>query len=268
MRRFVGIMRLRYFTAIFVALCALGAAGQEKAPNLSGIWKWNPQKSHNSGQPPEEQRLKIDQNGSDLMIIWVTHHKGVEDVMNLRYRIGSRDYPGELHGGSMKSSARWQGNGVAIDSVVMYDTDPLRLNDLWTLSSDGQTLTFKERHQFKSETPGEDIDVFEKQPDATWQPPLTDQRAEQVYKNIQVLKGVPASRVPAVMMFFSKCLGVECTHCHVANEFEKDDKPAKQTARRMLNMVHKINGDNFPETQLISCWTCHRGNVKPESFPK
>jgi hypothetical protein len=261
-------MKLRYLAVVFVALSTQAAAPQENTPNLAGVWRWNPQKGDHHGKPPDSMRAKIDQVGPELAIVFVVRNKGVDDVMAWHYHVGSDDNANEMHGGAMKSAARWQGNGVAIDSVVMYGTDALRLNDMWTLSPDGQTLTFKQRHQFMAEPADEDIDVFEKQPAAAWEPAQTDRPAEQVYKNIQVLKGVPASRLPAVMLFFSKCLGTECTHCHVANEFEKDEKPAKQTARRMLNMVHKINGDNFPDTQLISCWTCHRGNVKPESFPK
>lgn len=261
-------MRCQCLTLILVSLCVVGVAAQEKTPNLSGVWKWNPQKSHDSGQSPEDMRLKIDQNGPDLTMILVTHHKGVEDVMNFRYHIGSDDNPGELHGGSMKSSARWQGDVLAVDSVVMYGTDELRLNDRWSLSSDGQSLTFKEHHQFKTDRAADDVDVFDKQPEGTWQPPDPMKPAEEVYKNIQVLKGVPASRVPSVMAFFTKCLGVDCSHCHVPNEFDKDDKPAKQTARHMLAMVHQINDTNFPGRGLVSCWTCHRGSVRPESFPK
>lgn len=261
-------MRLRCLAVILVMLCALGAAPHKRGPNLSGIWRWNSQKSHHSGQPPEDMRLKIDQNGPDLTMVLITRHKGVEDLMNFRYRIGTKDNPGELHGGSMKSSARWQGDALAIDSVVMYGADELRLNDLWILSADGQSLIFKERHQFKADPAGEDLDVFEKRPAGTWQPPDTTKPAEQVYKNIQVLKGVPASRVPSVMTFFSKCLGVDCSHCHVPNEFDKDDKPAKQTARRMLTMVHQINDTNFAGEGLVSCWTCHRGSAKPPSLPK
>jgi hypothetical protein len=72
----------------------------------------------------------------------------------------------------------------------------------------------------------------------------------------------------SVMMLFTKWLGVECNYCHVPNEFEKDDKPAKGTARKMLNMVHQINDANFPTNRVVSCWMCHRGNSKPEAFPK
>jgi hypothetical protein len=83
-----------------------------------------------------------------------------------------------------------------------------------------------------------------------------------------VLKGVPAPRLMGAMQFFAKSLGVECNYCHVPNEFDKDDKPPKNTARKMLNMVHQINAANFPDNQIVSCWMCHRGNPKPEAFPK
>jgi Photosynthetic reaction centre cytochrome C subunit len=92
--------------------------------------------------------------------------------------------------------------------------------------------------------------------------------AEEVYKNIQVMKGVPAPRLMNAMQFFNKWLGVECNYCHVSNEFDKDDKAAKNTTRKMLTMVHQINGDNFPNNQIVSCWMCHRGSAKPEAFPK
>src|SRR5262245_59535238 len=53
--------------------------------------------------------------------------------------------------------------------------------------------------------------------------------ASEVFKNIQVLKGIPAGRLLRVMeLGYAKSLGVSCTHCHVAGEWEKEDKPTKQ----------------------------------------
>ena len=95
-----------------------------------------------------------------------------------------------------------------------------------------------------------------------------DQRpAEQVYKNIQTLKGVPAGRWMMLMTMFSKSLGVDCTHCHVQGEFEKDDKPAKQTARKMLSMVGSIAREIYKGSTSINCYTCHKGKAQPVSFP-
>src|SRR5258708_39735875 len=64
--------------------------------------------------------------------------------------------------------------------------------------------------------------------------------AEEVYKNIQIMKGVPAARIPGVMTNLTKWLGVDCAYCHVPGAFEKDDKPTKEAARKMFAMVRKI----------------------------
>ena len=95
--------------------------------------------------------------------------------------------------------------------------------------------------------------------------------AEAVFKNIQFLKGVPAGRLLNVMRLgYSRSLGVNCTHCHVVDEWEKDDKPTKQTARDMALMVRTINNDLLKniknlksESPVINCTTCHRGQTKP-----
>jgi photosynthetic reaction center cytochrome c subunit len=108
-----------------------------------------------------------------------------------------------------------------------------------------------------------------------WEPP-TDNKwadqgqktAEQVFKNIQVLKDEPVKNWMTVMSFLSASLGVDCTHCHVQGAFEKDDKPAKQTARKMLNMVTALGKQFYEKGNRISCYTCHRGKTKPEINPK
>jgi hypothetical protein len=98
--------------------------------------------------------------------------------------------------------------------------------------------------------------------------------AEQRYKNIQVLKGVPESQVIPMMQFMASSLGVNCAHCHVNNngnwEFEKDDKPAKQTARRMIQMTFDINKGNSDVLggARVTCFTCHRGSTDPVNIPK
>src|SRR5215212_6409588 len=101
-----------------------------------------------------------------------------------------------------------------------------------------------------------------------------EQLAEQRYKNIQVLKGMPESHVIPAMQFMSASLGVNCAHCHLNTngkwEFEKDDKPAKQTARRMIQMtfdLNKGNRDVFGGAS-VTCFTCHRGSTDPVNIPK
>jgi photosynthetic reaction center cytochrome c subunit len=89
--------------------------------------------------------------------------------------------------------------------------------------------------------------------------------AEQVYKNIQILKGMPASRLMPAMYRLTQSLGVDCAHCHVPDALDKDDKPAKQTARKMFEMVRTINATL--STNRVTCYTCHRGQPQPASMP-
>lgn len=98
-----------------------------------------------------------------------------------------------------------------------------------------------------------------------------NQPAEQVFKNIQLLKGMPAGRLLAVMeVGYSKSLGVNCTHCHVAGQWEKEEKPTKQITRDMSAMAKAINTEYLKGIKnlkspnpVVNCTTCHRGQVKP-----
>jgi photosynthetic reaction center cytochrome c subunit len=86
--------------------------------------------------------------------------------------------------------------------------------------------------------------------------------AEQVYRNIQVLKGIPADQLLGTMSFIAGSLGVTCNYCHV-NPFDKDEKPTKLRAREMILMMKKINQDNFKDNLSVNCATCHRGSTIP-----
>lgn len=100
--------------------------------------------------------------------------------------------------------------------------------------------------------------------------------AEEVFKNIQIMKGFPAGRVlPIMQMAMSRSLGVSCDHCHVPKQWESEEKPQKQIARDMWNMMGKINGEllkNIPNLQseqpVANCTTCHRGEIKPATSLK
>ena len=93
------------------------------------------------------------------------------------------------------------------------------------------------------------------------------QTAQQRFKNIQIFKNLPATQLDPTMAFISGSLGVRCNYCHVPGQFEKDDKPAKLTARRMIQMVLDLNKGNFNGQSAVSCYTCHRGKPTPVSVP-
>src|SRR5690242_18553617 len=92
--------------------------------------------------------------------------------------------------------------------------------------------------------------------------------AEDVFKNIQVLKGIPADQLLGLMGFFSSSLGLNCTDCHSydsGGDWAKyaDDTPLKRRARTMVTMMQQINEANFGGRQMVTCNTCHRGVSNP-----
>lgn len=91
--------------------------------------------------------------------------------------------------------------------------------------------------------------------------------AEEQFKNIQALKGIPADQLIPSMQFISASLGVECEFCHVHGAFEKDDKKPKVTARKMIGMMMTINKENFEAHREVTCYSCHRGSTEPVGTP-
>jgi outer membrane lipoprotein-sorting protein len=96
--------------------------------------------------------------------------------------------------------------------------------------------------------------------------------SEDVFKNIQVLKGIPVNQFMDTMGFFSAALGLNCTGCHVAESLENlnkfaEDVPRKRMARQMITMVQNMNKTSFGGRRALTCYTCHRGSPVPEVVP-
>jgi len=91
--------------------------------------------------------------------------------------------------------------------------------------------------------------------------------AEQQFKNIQVLKDIPAEQLIPTMQFIAASLGADCEFCHVEHEMQKDDKKEKVTARKMIEMELAINKAHFKNEIEVTCYTCHRGSAHPVGTP-
>jgi photosynthetic reaction center cytochrome c subunit len=99
----------------------------------------------------------------------------------------------------------------------------------------------------------------------------TSQMSEQVFKNVQVLKGIPVDEFMGTMGAFTASLSLCCGDCHTgagtSNPKWEDDPPRKRTARSMVQMVQGINRTSFGGRQVVTCWTCHRGQKSPSVTP-
>ena len=104
------------------------------------------------------------------------------------------------------------------------------------------------------------------------QAPGDTRPAEQVFKNVQVLKGIPADEFMSTMGFFSASLGISCIDCHGAEsggDWSKyaDDNDRKRRTRGMIAMVNLMNKNFFGGQRVLTCYTCHRGSTSPEVTP-
>ncbi|HKE25963.1 MAG TPA: photosynthetic reaction center cytochrome c subunit family protein [Bryobacteraceae bacterium] len=95
--------------------------------------------------------------------------------------------------------------------------------------------------------------------------------SDKVFKNVQVLKGIPVDDFMGTMGIMCAALGFDCSDCHAnAGTVKVDwsaDTPKKQMARRMVVMMQAINRDNFSGRQMVSCWSCHHGRDHPATTP-
>jgi hypothetical protein len=95
--------------------------------------------------------------------------------------------------------------------------------------------------------------------------------SETVFKNVQVLKGIPVDDFMDTMGIMSAALGFDCSECHEGAGTDsvkwEADTVKKRAARRMTLMVAAINKTNFGGRQVVTCWTCHRGRDIPVTMP-
>ncbi len=103
-------------------------------------------------------------------------------------------------------------------------------------------------------------------------PDQNPQMSDVVFKNVQVLKGIPVDEFMDAMGMFASSLGYDCSSCH-SPEIRSNrnafaiETPAIQRARGMITMMNNINRTYFRGEPRVSCFTCHRANYSPEIVP-
>jgi hypothetical protein len=98
------------------------------------------------------------------------------------------------------------------------------------------------------------------------------QLSQDVFKNVQLLRGIPVKEFMGTMGFFAASTGMNCTECH-GDESGTDwakyavDTDRKVITRRMITMVGTLNQMYFGGRRVVSCVTCHRGSIRPQVVP-
>ena len=98
--------------------------------------------------------------------------------------------------------------------------------------------------------------------------PMTDD----VFKNVEILRGIPVDTFFETMGMFASAMGNDCTFCHVSNAyFDKtafaEATPRIRRARQMLTMMNALNAQYFGGRTRVTCFTCHGGSQVPRSEP-
>jgi photosynthetic reaction center cytochrome c subunit len=95
--------------------------------------------------------------------------------------------------------------------------------------------------------------------------------AEDVFKNVRVLRGIPVNDFMGTMGIFSAALGMSCEDCHRSGDASwanyAEESPRKQMARAMVVMMATINKTHFGGRQAVTCFSCHRGTDRPKLTP-
>jgi hypothetical protein len=147
---------------VFPLIVACGLTSGQNKPNLNGVWKMDPARSDFGAGPVSESRLdKIDINGVNLKdTITQKLQHGAESTYDMIYTIDGKECTNHVRGTLVKSTARWEGEELAIDSQV-FSLREADIQDRWSLSADGKTITLR-RHMTGARTAEQTI-ILERQ---------------------------------------------------------------------------------------------------------
>ena len=250
------------FALALSACCVLSA----QTPDLSGVWKADLQKSKVNSPAPNDYLMIIEQKEGKLtekVGIWGQHG---EQRSSFTFNTEAKPSMNTFQGLPMRTNASWDGGVLVLDSKIAAQ-HPSTMSQRYTLSPDGKTLTVDTVATINGKEMQQSV-VFEKQPDSAGEPlRKPEETAGAKFKNVQLLKEVPASQFIDAMRSFSMSLGEDCEFCHVQGNFASDDKPAKTMARKMITMTHSINDQTFGGRMEVRCYTCHQGQAEPQSHP-
>jgi hypothetical protein len=112
------------------------------APDFSGDWKLNLSKSQYGVFPaPISMIRKITYDGLKLSMSSTQRSTQGEVSSNLSYTTDGKESVNKVQGGESKGAAQWIGDKLMIESSREFQGAVLKQKEIWTLSSDGRTLT-------------------------------------------------------------------------------------------------------------------------------
>lgn len=127
--------------ALTLALSLAGAAGA--APNFSGNWKLNIDKSDLGPMPPPTSlTVKVDHADPNLKYaVSQTGGPQGDQEYELKYTTDGKECTNTVGPMEAKSVATWAGDDLAINTKMELNGMQIGIKAKWLLSADGSTLT-------------------------------------------------------------------------------------------------------------------------------
>ena len=145
-----GHRRRLLATVVLLALALAGSAAtasaqSASAPNLSGTWVLQLDKSDFAGmQAPTSRTDVFDHQEPKLTIKRTVSANGQENSTTLIYGIDSKPYKNMVGPSEVTSTLHWEGSTlVSVSTVPNPQAGDVTITDRYDLSQDGKTLTQK-----------------------------------------------------------------------------------------------------------------------------
>jgi hypothetical protein len=150
-----------FLTALF--LLAAGAATAQSAPDFSGTWTMNAAQSNFGGMPaPSSLTQTVTQEPSAVKVAVKQSGDFGDMAMDFTFTTDGKENANQVADMQVKSTARWDGPALVIDSTMDIQGSALTMSDRWSLSADGKQMII-DRHVTSAMGSGDGKIVFDKQ---------------------------------------------------------------------------------------------------------
>jgi len=128
---------------ILAAMAAMAAfATAADAPNFSGTWKLNVDKStFGPIPPPTSGTRKVDHKDPNLTVETAQSSAMGDQNTTMKLTTDGKETTNDMMGNPVKCTAKWDGAALVISESLDFQGTAVTINDKWTLSDDGKTLT-------------------------------------------------------------------------------------------------------------------------------
>lgn len=153
-------MTRRFLTCVLISTAL--AVAQTK-PNLSGTWKLNITTSDFGPLPkPEKATTAIEHSEPNLQLTSDSTGARGQQVSKYKYSTDGKEVTNVNGPVELKSTAKWDGNVLVIESKGKIQGNDLTFLDKWSLSEDGKTAKLA-RHIIVTQGEFDQTYVYDKQ---------------------------------------------------------------------------------------------------------